>query len=241
MTRIAMRYRQEEADTVVVLQPAVEADAAVIWLHGLGADGFDFVPLVPELALPDNLPVRFIFPHAPVRPVTVNNGFAMRAWYDIKVLSSSALAGPGMEDVRGIRQSEAIVRGLVEQQIAVGIDPLRIVIAGFSQGGAIALQTGLRYPQRLGGIMALSTYLPLREVVAEEAAAANSDLPILMCHGSADPIVPLFLGERSRDILLKLRYPIDWHEYPMQHQVCAQEITDVSQWLQAHLRSRPGQ
>jgi phospholipase/carboxylesterase len=235
MTGNVMRYRQEEADTVVVLQPIAKPEAAVIWLHGLGADGFDFVPLVPELALPDSVPVRFVFPHAPVRPVTVNNGLRMRAWYDIKVLSSSALAGPGMEDVAGIRQSEALVRGLVEQQIEAGIDPLRIVLAGFSQGGAVALQTGLRYPERLGGIMALSTYLPLREVVAQEVAAANRDLPILMCHGSADPIVPLTLGERSRDVLLQLKYPVDWHAYPMQHQVCPQEITVISHWLHARL------
>jgi phospholipase/carboxylesterase len=233
----AARYRQQESDDAAVLEPTVKPAAAVIWLHGLGADGFDFVPLVPELGLPAKLPVRFIFPHAPVRPVTVNNGYAMRAWYDIKVLSSSALAGPGMEDAVGIRQSEAAVRAVVDEQIAAGIDPLRIVIAGFSQGGAVALQTGLRFPQRLAGVMALSTYLPLREVVPQEASAANRGLPILMCHGTADPIVPLALGERSRDLLRALDYPVDWHAYPMQHQVCQPEIDDISRWLQDRLQS----
>lgn len=233
----AARYQQHESADAAVLEPNVKPAAAVIWLHGLGADGFDFVPLVPELGLPAGLPVRFVFPHAPVRPVTVNNGYAMRAWYDIKVLSSSALAGPGMEDVPGIRQSETVVRTLVEEQIAAGIDPLRIVIAGFSQGGAVALQTALRFPQRLAGVMALSTYLPLREVLPQEASAANRGLPILMCHGTADPIVPLTLGERSRDLLRALNYPVDWHAYPMQHQVCQQEIDDISQWLQDRLQS----
>ena len=231
-----MRYHQDETAEAVALTPESDPRAAVIWLHGLGADGFDFVPLVPELGLPDNLAVRFVFPHAPVRPVTVNNGYAMRAWYDIKVLSSSALAGPGTEDAAGIRASGERIRALVEQQIATGIDARKVVIAGFSQGGAVALQAGLRHPTRLGGILALSTYLPLRDVVAQEVSAANRDLPILMCHGSADPMVPLSLGERSRDILNGLGYRVDWRAYSMQHQVCAQEIADISQWLQARLQ-----
>lgn len=236
MTQPIARYRQHETDAEVVLEPASAARAAVIWLHGLGADGFDFVPLVPELALPDSLCVRFVFPHAPVRPVTVNNGFAMRAWYDIKVLSSSALAGPGMEDAAGIRASGEQIRAYVDAQVASGIDARRIVIAGFSQGGAVALQAGLRYPMRLGGILALSTYLPLRDGVAQEVSPANRDLPILMCHGTADPIVPATLGERSREILKGLDYPIEWRTYPMQHQVCAQEIADISEWLAARLQ-----
>lgn len=189
----------------------------------------------PSSPLPDTLSVRFVFPHAPVRPVTVNNGFAMRAWYDIKVLSSSALAGPGMEDVAGIRASGERLRACVDAQVATGIDPRKVILAGFSQGGAVVLQAGLRHEVRLGGILALSAYLPLREVVAQEVAAANRDLPILMCHGSADPVVPMALGERSRDILKGLDYPVDWRTYPMQHQVCAQEISDISQWLQARL------
>lgn len=233
-----MRYRQQETDAAVILSPESTPAAAVIWLHGLGADGFDFVPLVPELEL-GTLAARFIFPHAPVRPVTVNNGYAMRAWYDIKVLSSSALAGPGMEDQAGIRASEQVVRDWIAQQVASGIPAGRIVIAGFSQGGAVALQTGLRYPERLAGVLALSTYLPLRDVVAGEVTAANRDLPILMCHGSQDPIVPMSLGERSRDVLAALGYPLDWRPYRMQHQLCGEEIADVSVWLQQRLQ--PGQ
>jgi phospholipase/carboxylesterase len=231
-----MRYRQSETAEAVTLTPATAPTAVVIWLHGLGADGFDFVPLVPELRLPDSLAVRFVFPHAPVRPVTVNNGHAMRAWYDIKVLSSSALAGPGMEDAAGIRASADQLRASIDVQVATGIDPRKVILAGFSQGGAVVLHGGLRHPVRLGGILALSTYLPLREVVAQEVTVANRDLPILMCHGSADPIVPASLGERSRDILKGLDYPVDWRTYPMQHQVCAPEIADVSQWLQARLQ-----
>ncbi len=233
-----MRYRQQETDAAVVLTPETAPGAAVIWLHGLGADGFDFVPLVPELPL-GTLGARFIFPHAPVRPVTVNNGYAMRAWYDIKVLSSSGLAGPGMEDQAGIRASEQLVRDWIAQEVAGGIPPSRIVIAGFSQGGAVALQTGLRYPERLAGVLALSTYLPLRDLVASEVTAANRDLPILMCHGSEDPIVPMALGERSRDALTALGYPLDWRTYRMQHQLCGEEIADVGTWLQQRLQPGP--
>jgi phospholipase/carboxylesterase len=231
-----MRYRQSETADAVTLTPASDPTAAVIWLHGLGADGFDFVPLVPELGLPDSLAVRFVFPHAAVRPVTVNNGYAMRAWYDIKVLSSSALAGPGMEDMAGIRASGERISACVDEQVAAGIDARKVILAGFSQGGAVVLQAGLRHPARLGGVLALSTYLPLRDVVAQEVSAANRDLPILMCHGTADPMVPVALGERSRDILKGLDYPVDWRSYPMQHQVCTQEIADISQWLQARLQ-----
>lgn len=238
MSRAALRYRQQESDAAVVLSPETTPDAAVIWLHGLGADGFDFVPLVPELQLGD-ASTKFIFPHAPIRPVTVNNGYAMRAWYDIKVLSSSALAGPGMEDQAGIRASEQVVCDWIAQEVAGGIPPRRIVIAGFSQGGAIALQTGVRYPERLAGVLALSTYLPLRDRVASEVSAANRDLPILMCHGSQDPVVPVALGERSRNVLTALGYPLDWRTYRMQHQLCAEEITDVSAWLRQRLQSVP--
>ncbi|MEQ1579688.1 MAG: carboxylesterase [Steroidobacteraceae bacterium] len=236
MTLPFARYRQHETESEVVLEPASAPRATVIWLHGLGADGFDFVPLVPELALPDTLAVRFVFPHAPVRPVTVNNGYAMRAWYDIKVLSSSALAGPGMEDAAGIRASGEQVSACIDAQVETGIDARKVILAGFSQGGAVVLQAGLRHGARLGGILALSTYLPLRDVVAQEVSAANRDVPILMCHGSADPMVPLALGERSREVLQGLGYPVDWRTYPMQHQVCAQEIADISEWLQARLQ-----
>lgn len=229
-----MHYQQQETAAAVVLTPDRAPTAAVIWLHGLGADGFDFVALVPELDL-GSLPVRFIFPHAPVRPVTVNNGYAMRAWYDIKVLSSSGLAGPGMEDEAGIRESERTVRALIEREIAHGIPANRIVVAGFSQGGAIALQTALRYPQRLAGALALSTYLPLRDRVSSESSAANRELPILMCHGTEDPVVPLALGAQSRDLLTALGYPLDWRTYRMQHQVCPEEIAAINTWLRQRL------
>jgi phospholipase/carboxylesterase len=225
-----MPYTTQESAEAVVLDPSAPPTASVIWLHGLGADGFDFVPIVNELRLPATLPVRFIFPHATARPVTINNGFVMRAWYDILGF------GPGRaEDEAGIRQSEGIVRQYIEGEVAGGIAADRIVIAGFSQGGAIALQTGLRYPQRLAGIMALSTYLPLRATVANEASAANREVPILMCHGLRDPIVPLELGKASRDALLALGYPVEWHAYPMEHQVCMEEVMDISNWLQARL------
>jgi phospholipase/carboxylesterase len=202
----------------------------VIWLHGLGADGFDFVPIVNELRLPTTLAARFIFPHATPRPVTINNGFVMRAWYDI-----TGFGPDRAEDDAGIRESDVVVRKYIEQQIEQGIPASKIVIAGFSQGGAIAFQTGLRYPQRLAGIMALSTYLPLRASVANEASAANRDVPILMCHGAHDGVVPPTLGETSRDILLKLGYQIDWRSYPMAHQVCLEEVMDISKWLQQRL------
>jgi phospholipase/carboxylesterase len=225
-----MPYTTHESADAVVLDPSIPATAAVIWLHGLGADGFDFVPIVNELRLPETLPVRFVFPHAAPRPVTINNGFVMRAWYDILGF------GPGRpEDEAGIRQSESVVRQLVEREVAGGIAIGRIVVAGFSQGGAIALQTGLRYPQRLAGIMALSTYLPLRATLAGEASVANRDVPILMCHGLRDPIVPAELGKASRDALQALGYPVEWQSYPMEHQVCMEEVMDISNWLQARL------
>ena len=223
-----MRYTQQESTTAVRLQPATTdaVSASVIWLHGLGADGHDFVPIVPELRLPDTLPVRFIFPHAPHRPVTLNNGYVMRAWYDIKALALRA-----EEDVAGIRASEMLVCDLIQAEVAAGIKASRIVIAGFSQGGAIALQTALRYPQRLAGVLPLSTYLPLRDSLAAEASAANADIPILMCHGRQDTVVPVQLGERSRDALLTQGYAVDFRYYDMPHSVCAEEIRDIGLWL----------
>lgn len=214
----------------VVLNPPVPATATVIWLHGLGADGNDFVPVVPELNLPATLPIRFIFPHARARPVTINNGYVMRAWYDI----AGGVRGVA-EDAAGIRESQSVVRGIIEQEIAAGIAARRIAIAGFSQGGAIALQTGLRHPQRLAGILALSTYLPLRNSLAAEAAPANRDLPILVCHGTRDGVLPIDLGTATRDALLGLGYPVEWKSYAMEHSVCMEEINDISAWLQARL------
>lgn len=225
-----MAYTTQESADAVVLDPSVNATSAVIWLHGLGADGFDFVPIVNELRLPMTLAARFIFPHATPRPVTINNGFVMRAWYDI-----TGFGPDRAEDDAGIRESDVVVRKYIEQQIEQGIPASKIVIAGFSQGGAIAFQTGLRHPQRLAGIMALSTYLPLRASVANEASAANRDVPILMCHGTHDGVVPPALGETSRDMLLKLGYQIDWRSYPMAHQVCLEEVMDISKWLQQRL------
>lgn len=221
-----MNYTRHETEAAVILTPTAMPMATVIWLHGLGADGHDFVPIVPELHLPSTLAVRFVFPHAPHRPVTLNNGYVMRAWYDIKALALQA-----QEDVDGVHASEQLVRQLIQTELDAGIPANRIVIAGFSQGGAIALQTALRYPQRLAGVMPLSTYLPLRDTLASEASAANRDLPILMCHGRQDPVVPLQLGERSRDLLLTLGYAVDFRLYDMPHSVCGSEINDIAAWL----------
>ena len=228
-----MPYTTHESEENVVLEPATTADAAVIWLHGLGADGYDFVPIVDELRLPPTLAVRFVFPHARPRPVTINNGFVMRAWYDI-----TGLGPDRKEDDAGIRESAGVVNGYIEQQNARGVATERIVIAGFSQGGAIALQASLRYPERLGGVMALSTYLPLRESVAAEASRANKDLPILMCHGLRDPMIAAAIGKASRDQLVSLGYTVEWQSYPMEHQVCMEEAHDISRWLQARLESK---
>jgi phospholipase/carboxylesterase len=228
-----MPYTTHESEENVVLEPATTADAAVIWLHGLGADGYDFVPIVDELRLPPTLAVRFIFPHARPRPVTINNGFVMRAWYDI-----TGLGPDRKEDDAGIRESAGVVNGYIEQQNARGVATERIVIAGFSQGGAIALQASLRYPERLGGVMALSTYLPLRESVAAEASRANKDLPILMCHGLRDPMIAAAIGKASRDQLVSLGYTVEWQSYPMEHQVCMEEVHDISRWLQVRLESK---
>ena len=228
-----MPYTTHESEESVVLEPASTADAAVIWLHGLGADGYDFVPIVDELRLPSTMSVRFIFPHARPRPVTINNGFVMRAWYDI-----TSLGPDRKEDGEGIRESAGVVNDYIEQQNARGVATERIVIAGFSQGGAIALQASLRYPERLGGVMALSTYLPLRESVAAEASPANKGLPILMCHGLRDPMIAAAIGKASRDQLVSLGYTVEWQSYPMEHQVCMEEVHDISRWLQVRLESK---
>jgi phospholipase/carboxylesterase len=225
-----MTYTAHETENFVTLEPSRTATAAVIWLHGLGADGYDFVPIVEELRLPSTLAMRFIFPHARARPVTINNGFVMRAWYDIKGISRE-----GSEDDAGIRESQSVVRDYIAGEVARGIPANRIVIAGFSQGGAIALQAGLRHSEALAGVMALSTYLPLRASLAQEASPANRGMPILMCHGTQDGVVPMQMGELSRDLLTGLGYAVDWRAYPMQHSVCAEEINDLSRWLQARL------
>jgi phospholipase/carboxylesterase len=206
----------------IEIESGSNPQAAVIWLHGLGADGHDFEPIVPELRL--SKAVRFVFPHAPVRPVTINNGMRMRAWYDIFQF------GGGPEDEKGVRESEGLLGKLIEAQKARGIQPAKIVLAGFSQGGAIVLQTGLRYPERLAGIMALSTYLPLQEKLSE-ASQANRDVPIFMAHGAYDDIIPLRRAEQSKDLLVKSGYPVEWKTYPMPHSVCPEEIGHISQFL----------
>ncbi len=215
-----------ELPASIEIETGVVPRASVIWLHGLGADGHDFEPLVPELQLPATLPVRFVFPHAPVQAVTVNGGARMRAWYDVY-----ALDGVRREDETGVRASQARVEALIAREKARGIAAPRIVLAGFSQGGAIALQTGLRHAERLAGIMALSTYLPLASSVAKEASAANRDVPIFMAHGVYDDLIPLARAAASRDALLAAGYRVEWHEYRMQHAVCAEEIADIARWL----------
>jgi phospholipase/carboxylesterase len=199
---------------------------AVIWLHGLGADGHDFEPIVPELGL--GIAVRFVFPHAPVRPVTINGGMAMRAWYDILGFDRRA-----REDDAGIRASATAVTELIDAQVERGMRTERIVLAGFSQGGAIALHTALREPRPLAGVMALSTYLPLAGHLAAERSEANARLPIFMAHGTADNVLPLALGETSRRALEAQGYAVDWHVYPMAHSLCVEEISAIGAWLAA--------
>lgn len=210
----------------ITQQTATECDACIIWLHGLGADGYDFAGIVSELQLPPHVRWRFIFPHAPLRPVTINGGADMRAWYDIFNLSDLS-----HEDKVGIIQSQALIIELIEQQRQNGISSQRIILAGFSQGGALALYCGLRYPERLGGILALSTYLPLLSALKTEAAPDNQATSIMQSHGHFDKVLPYALGEHTYHALLTLGYPITWHAYPMAHQVCAQEIIDINQWL----------
>lgn len=222
-----MSHQKTENDSGVTLEPKSAANAAVIWLHGLGADGNDFVPIVPELDLPRHLQARFVFPHAEVRPVTLNGGMAMRAWYDILSLDRG-----GAQDEAGIRGAAARVDALIAEQEAAGVARERIVVAGFSQGGAIALHTGLRHPQQLAGVMGLSTYLPLDHTLEAEASAANRAMPILMCHGSRDPMLPMALGQGSCQHLARMGWAPEWREYPMEHQVCMEEIRDISEWLQ---------
>ncbi len=198
---------------------------AVIWLHGLGADGSDFVPIVQELQLPP-LGIRFVFPHAPKRPVTINGGFVMRAWYDIVVQDLVR-----QEDERGLRESQAQVEALIAREGGRGIPPGRIVLAGFSQGGVIALQTGLRQPKPLAGLLALSCYLPLASKVAAERDASSSQVPIFLGHGTADDIVPIQAGQAARDALTALGYKVEWHQYPMPHSVHPDEISDIGAWF----------
>jgi phospholipase/carboxylesterase len=211
--------------------------ACIIWMHGLGADGNDFVPIVRELDLPRMQPIRFVFPHAPMRPVTLNNGYVMRAWYDV---SYGDLEGRSRRpDEAGVRASHEAIGKLIARETGRGIATEKIVLAGFSQGGAIALHTGLRYPQRLAGMMALSTYLPLAEHLAHEAAPVNATTPIFMAHGTDDPVVPYAMGAGSRELLGKMGYDVEWHEYPMQHSLCLEEVQDIAAWLRTIFQAGP--
>ena len=209
----------------IELETGPRPDAVVIWLHGLGADGRDFQPIVPELQLPERLSLRFVFPHAPIRPVTLNQGMRMRAWYDIVQL------GGGREDDPGIRASQKSLEDLIAREGARGIASRRVVLAGFSQGGAIVLHTALRHANRLAGVLALSTYLPLASTLAAERSPENHDVPVFMAHGTQDPMIPVDRARASRDALAALGYPVQWREYPMPHSVCAEEISDIAAWL----------
>ena len=215
-----------DLDPPVVVEPSRTVTAAVVWLHGLGADGHDFEPVAAELgrAGPDG--VRYVFPHAPVRPVTVNGGMEMRAWYDI----SGTEIDRGTDE-EGVHASADIARALVDEQIDRGIPARRIVLAGFSQGGAIALFSALRLPYRIAGILALSTYLPAEESLRAQAHAANTDVPIFLAHGSQDPLISLGLSERSRAVLADLGCIVEIHTYPIPHSVCPEEIRDIANWL----------
>jgi phospholipase/carboxylesterase len=203
---------------------------SVIWLHGLGADGHDFAPIVPELQLPASLAVRFVFPHATIQPVTINGGMAMRSWYDI--LTPNLVK---REDETGIRISEQAIQALIARENARGIPSARIVLAGFSQGCAMTLHTGIRFKEKLAGLMGLSGYLPLIDMAAHEREPVNAATPIFLAHGTHDPVVTLERAEASRAKLVDLGYQVQWHTYPMPHSVCAQEIDDISSFLQSVL------
>ncbi len=210
-------------DTVEVVT-GENPEGSVLWLHGLGADGHDFEPIVPELRLPAGLKLRFVFPHAPVQPVTINGGMSMRSWYDIRSFDAE-----GRADREGVLQSSALLEGLIAREIERGIAVDKIVIAGFSQGGAVAIHTLLRTEHAIAGLMALSTYMPLPD--AADSAVSRKDLPIFMAHGQFDPVLRMEWGRASADRLNAAGYSVEWHEYPMAHAVCPEEIADISRWL----------
>ena len=210
----------------IEINPDTQPSAAVIWLHGLGADGHDFEPIVPQLQLPDGLQVRFVFPHAPMRPVTINSGMVMRAWFDVLRMEPEHQINAG-----SFAESVDSVEALVEKEIEAGIPPERIVLAGFSQGGAVALHTGLRFGERLAGILALSCYLPTVDTLKSERSDANRSVPIMMAHGIADPVISMSRAVATRNDLSGLGYKICWHEYPMEHAVCAEEIEAIRSWF----------
>ena len=210
----------------IEIETTVSPIASIIWMHGLGADGHDFVDIVPELGLPARPGVRFVFPHAPMRPVTINGGYVMRAWYDIR-----DDGGVRREDPAGVRASQKSIEALIQREKERGVPASAIVLAGFSQGGAMALHTGLRHGERLAGVMALSCSLPLADTLAVEAAPANRDVPIFMAHGTRDPTIPMARALRARETLTGLGYRVEWREYSMPHSVCPEEIRDIATWL----------
>lgn len=214
----------------VDVNPVNPHDAVVIWLHGLGDSGNGFAPIVPELNLPADHTIRFVFPHAPVRPVTINNGMPMRAWYDIKSVDFNSRA-----DSVGVLESAQMVEQLIKREMSEGIPAERIVLAGFSQGGVIALHLGPRFEHQLAGILALSTYMSEPEKLASEAQSANRETPIMFAHGQQDDVVPMFLGNAAYKIFKDNGFQVSWNDYPMQHNVCVQELKDISNWLQARL------
>lgn len=221
----------------IELETSPNPTAAVIWMHGLGADGNDFVPIVNELDLSGAPSIRFIFPHAPAIPVTINNGYVMRAWYDVS--PGDLESGTKRADEKGVRKSQAEIGQLIAREVERKILSKNIVLAGFSQGGAIALQTALRYPDKLAGVMALSCYLPCADSFAAEAAPANAKTPVLIAHGTQDPVVPYAMGKNSNDVLVKAGYAVQWREYPMPHSVCLEEVRDIGTWLTSALTSVP--
>jgi phospholipase/carboxylesterase len=208
------------------VETAPSPGAVVIWMHGLGADGYDFVDIPPVLGLPTRLAVRFVFPHAPMQPVTINGGMVMRAWYDVR-----HDAGARREDEAGVRASQRRIEALIARETARGVPASRVVLAGFSQGGAMALHTGLRHGARLAGVMALSCFLPLADRLGAEASPANRDVPVFLAHGTHDPVIPLARAREAHEALTGLGYPVEWHEYPMPHSVCDAEIRDIGAWL----------
>lgn len=215
-----------DTEAAIEITIGTHPSRAVIWMHGLGADGNDFVPIVEMLDLPTDVSLRFVFPHAPLRPVSINGGLRMRAWYDIKHTNLGK-----DEDENGLRASEGVIATLIDQEKQRGIASQKIVLAGFSQGGVMALQTGLRYPEKLAGMMVLSAYLPLANTTLQEAHPTNRETPIFMAHGEHDSIIPIDLALASRQHLGAEHYAVEWHQYPMAHSLCDQELTDISRWL----------
>jgi phospholipase/carboxylesterase len=214
----------------VEVNPRSKPSATVIWLHGLGADGHDFEPIVPELDLPESIPIRYVFPHAPHRPVTINGGMVMRAWFDVLAVQPDHKI-----DIKSFMESSSYLQKLIEKELLSGMPAKRIILAGFSQGGAIALHTGLRYEKQLAGILALSTYLPTLDQLTGQQARANSRIPIMMAHGTMDPMIPIAYGRSTYNGLSDLGYRIQWREYPMGHAVNPAEIRDISAWFLKNL------